>query len=268
MTNCKKYSEAGIELLQYSRFHKIPYMQNGHTMAGMDCQGLAEYLLVQCGVPYSECNRAGSNSHLRECTWRGTPEKCKAEFGEVPEGAWIFIVKENGGEPTQYRGDGIGNAEHMGVYLGGKQVIHASASRGMVVESKFEGKTVSNGGWNMVGLPKWVDYGIKPKQEMQAKAQETAKQAGQSIQEGVGRVPEDVSRFYTVRRGCLGGAVERAQRWLQELGYSVGTTGADGDFGPATEAAVRLFQQRQGLQVDGIVGQRTWSEMAWLRAKG
>lgn len=262
MIKARAYVQAGVELLEHNDIMPIPYVSNGHSLAGMDCQGLCEYLLTACGMPYEDCNMAGSNAHYRACVWTGTPEECKKQFGKVPDGAWIFIVEANGGEPVKYKGDGIGNSEHMGVYLGGSVAIHASASRGQVAESKFEGKTIKNGGWNRVGLPRWIDYGLEmPEAETQATAQ-----AGEAVQQGVTTVVEDVSKFYTIRRGCLGGAVRRLQRWLTELGYDIGQSGADGDFGPATEAAVRAFQNRQGLQVDGIVGQRTWSELAWMRA--
>ncbi|MBP3649104.1 MAG: hypothetical protein J6K73_04920 [Clostridia bacterium] len=155
-----EYVKAARDLLGHAKLMPIPYVNNGHTLAGMDCQGLAEYLLEQCGVDYTECNRAGSNSHLRDCVWRGTPEECVNLFGKVPDGAWIFIVKDNGGEPEKYRGDGIGNAEHMGVYMSGTSAIHSSSSRNGVAESFFDGKTIPNGGWNMVGFCQWVDYGI------------------------------------------------------------------------------------------------------------
>lgn len=160
MVKASDYVAAGYQLLSHANLSPIPYVANGHTLAGMDCQGMAEYLLVQCGVPYGECNRAGSNSHIRECVWVGTPEECVEQFGSVPEGAWLFIVNADGGEPEKYRGDGVGNASHMGVYLAGSVAIHASASRGQVAESQFYGKTVPNGGWNMVGLCQWVDYGL------------------------------------------------------------------------------------------------------------
>jgi peptidoglycan hydrolase-like protein with peptidoglycan-binding domain len=35
----------------------------------------------------------------------------------------------------------------------------------------------------------------------------------------------------------------------------------DGDFGSRTETAVRRFQQQQGLRVDGIVRQKTWTAL-------
>lgn len=57
-----------------------------------------------------------------------------------------------------------------------------------------------------------------------------------------------------------GDDVRLVQQRLAELGYTqVGP--ADGVFGPATEAAVRAFQQQQGIDVDGIVGPDTWGRL-------
>lgn len=156
------YAAAGMELLSRVREGlNIPYIRGGSSEEGMDCQGLCEYLLMQCGVPKGECDLAGSNAHWRNCIWRGTPEECTARFGCVPDGAWVFIVNESdAGTPEKYRGDGLGDASHMGIYLGDGIALHASASRGCVAESAFKEKTIPNGGWNAVGLPPWVDYDL------------------------------------------------------------------------------------------------------------
>lgn len=157
----EQYVEEGKTLLSRAELCSIPYVSNGRSISGMDCQGLAEYLLNQCGVPWSECNLTGSNAHWRNCFWRGTPEECVKQFGRVPPGAWIFIVSEpSSSTPAKYRNDGLGDAEHMGVYLGDNVAIHASASRKCVARSTFKEKTIKNGGWNAVGLPPWIDYGL------------------------------------------------------------------------------------------------------------
>lgn len=51
-------------------------------------------------------------------------------------------------------------------------------------------------------------------------------------------------------------------RTLQDLLDAHGATLViDGAFGPNTEAAVRHFQHRKGLVVDGIVGAKTWAAL-------
>ncbi len=53
-----------------------------------------------------------------------------------------------------------------------------------------------------------------------------------------------------LERGDSGPAVKRLQKRLR-------ITPADGDFGRATERAVRRFQRRRGLTADGVVGPQT-----------
>ena len=65
----------------------------------------------------------------------------------------------------------------------------------------------------------------------------------------------------TLKRGSKGAYVTLAQTELINKGYSCGSWGADGDFGKATEAAVKAFQQDHGLKVDGIIGAETWAAL-------
>ena len=61
--------------------------------------------------------------------------------------------------------------------------------------------------------------------------------------------------------GCEGADVKELQNLLLQLGYDLGKWGADGDFGDATEMAVREFQKDKGLEVDGIVGKATFAAL-------
>jgi hypothetical protein len=64
-----------------------------------------------------------------------------------------------------------------------------------------------------------------------------------------------------LQRGDKGEYVKALQFLLNGRGSSVGVYGADGDFGPATEAAVLAFQRRNSLEADGIVGNATWQKL-------
>lgn len=69
---------------------------------------------------------------------------------------------------------------------------------------------------------------------------------------GVGPVGEHT----LLREGASGDEVRQLQQQLIERGLLGGPP--TGVFDPATTAAVRSFQQQQGLLVDGRVGQQTW----------
>lgn len=57
--------------------------------------------------------------------------------------------------------------------------------------------------------------------------------------------------------GAQGWDVKHVQNALIAAGFSVGTTGVDGEFGRRTLIAVNAFQKAKGLTVDGIVGKNT-----------
>jgi len=65
----------------------------------------------------------------------------------------------------------------------------------------------------------------------------------------------------TLRWGSRGEDVCVAQRRLKAWGYYTGAV--DCIFGRQTYASVRLFQQRNGLAVDGIVGPDTWAALGY-----
>ena len=63
----------------------------------------------------------------------------------------------------------------------------------------------------------------------------------------------------TLRRGNQGDEVADLQTILNAR-YGAGLE-VDGNFGKATEAAVKAFQKAHGLTADGIVGQKTWKAL-------
>ena len=61
-----------------------------------------------------------------------------------------------------------------------------------------------------------------------------------------------------VQYGSQGNDVKTLQEILNKNGYSLD---ADGIFGSKTQAAVKDYQQKNGLDVDGIVGVNTWASL-------
>lgn len=94
----------------------------GTPYSKLDCQGFVEEVLKDCGVRKSDgypYNWRGSNSMWRNfIQWRGTIEECRKKFGCIPKGAFMFLVVHDGGEVEKGYHDSLGNAKHVGLYIG------------------------------------------------------------------------------------------------------------------------------------------------------
>ena len=66
-------------------------------------------------------------------------------------------------------------------------------------------------------------------------------------------IPEADAASY--KRGSSGSTVTQIQKKLKQWGYYSGSI--DGIYGSRTEKAVRYFQQKSGLKVDGVAGNAT-----------
>ena len=151
MIDAKEFAKAGQKYL-------------GTPYSTMDCQAFVEQCMADCGL---KKDLRGSNAWYRQMDWTGTPEECKQIFGSIPDGAFLFIWADDGGEVARGYKDGKGNASHIGIVTHtGKGAIHSSSSRGCVAESGFDDRTIRNGGWNRIGLSRLFDYGDKINQAL------------------------------------------------------------------------------------------------------
>lgn len=67
------------------------------------------------------------------------------------------------------------------------------------------------------------------------------------------------------KKGSSGAVVTQIQTKLKSWGYYTGTV--DGIYGSGTERAVRAFQQKNGLTVDGKAGDQTLAAWGCPRAE-
>ena len=143
----------------------IPYSQ-------LDCQGFVEEVLKDAGIRKPNggvYNWRGSNSMWRNyIVWRGTIDECIDKYGKIPLGAFLFRIVYDGGEKEKGYDDNLGNASHVGLYVGSEDDYPAMDSQ------RDKGRYRLNAGvsycqmevFNHVGLMCMIDYSqdkpIKP----------------------------------------------------------------------------------------------------------
>lgn len=147
-------------------------------------------------------------------------------------------------------GDALVNEKnHAAIYVGGGKIVQA--------RSDFDGVPGDSSGQEIRVQP-YYDYPWDcvlrySSDDEQASAPAEAK-------------PDPVTlpcfaKLPMLERGSKGEYVRAMQLLLIGRGCGCGPDGADGDFGPATEAALRRYQAENGLDADGICGNLTWQKL-------
>ena len=130
----------------------------------MDCQAFVEQVLKDCGVrkPDGSCyNWRGVNSMWRTAfTWKGTVQDAIKTFGDIPLGAWVIMWVNDGGEKERGYFDGLGNAKHVGIFVGGnhtdEEVRDSTRTTKKPTRDGVGYRSLS--GFNYVCLPFMIDY--------------------------------------------------------------------------------------------------------------
>lgn len=164
---------------------------------------------------------------------------------------------------------------HVGVYIGNRQVIEATAAW----DRKVQISTIGNNGErskNGVYSVKWLKHGKLPYLTYEKSKTDDKKERVKELQ----RTLNNQYKCGLVVDGLFGPLTEKAcknnylhynkkaskhVKWLQtrliDLGYSVGKYGADGSFGNDTLNAVKKFQSDKKITVDGYVGKDTHKKL-------
>lgn len=201
----------------------------GHKV--WDCSGLTSWCGEQFGLKY---HHGSNSSYLYDCQAKGA----LTSGMDLPVGAWVYTAEKEGKKP------------HIGIYTGDGLVTEAAGTIQGVIQTKLHG-----GKWKFWGLGKGIEFEFNPNDKAPAKTTTTTTKKTTSTTSTKVTYP-------TLRYGSRGELVTQLQDLLSKDGSSLKI---DGIFGSGTQSAVRSFQKRHGLVVDGIVGPKTWAELLKIK---
>lgn len=160
----------------------------------------------------------------------------------------LNVVELNMGAGLK-RGDVLLNEQrHTAIYLGDGTVVQASINeRGGITGGATGDQTGGE-----IGISYYRNYPWDI--VLRYVGEETE-------EESPGEVRKDAT-LPTLKKGDAGGAVLSMQLLLiHKWALSCGPDGADGDFGPNTEMALKKFQTKLVLEPDGVCGVQSWGAL-------
>ena len=192
---------------------------DGKRVRCFDCRGFTDWILKCYGFDlYGDTCGAQWNHKDNWCI------KGVINVDPIPQNVLVNIFINDGSKFT-----------HTGFYFNGST---CECSSGVQYFEKMKSNR-----WTHWAVAKCFASNYEPPKDEPQKEQEK---------------PMSNDKLPTLRKGSKGEYVTLLQTKLANLGYSLGKSGIDGDFGSATLAAVKAFQKDRGLTTDGVVGKKTW----------
>lgn len=218
----------------------IPGFYNGKKQGFPWCDCWTDWLFVQAfGVEAAkEMLCQPSNSLGAGCGYSANYYKNKGQFhkSNPKPGDQIFFL------------DSVGDVAHTGI------VYKVDSTHVYTIEGNTSSASgvIANGGGVFkksykLNYSRIYGYGRPAYDEAEEPAEEKEEVCSVNIK--------------VLKKGARGAEVKALQILLIGYGFSCGSYGADGDFGSATDKAVRAYQKAKGLSVDGICGPMTWSKL-------
>ena len=225
-------SPAGSNQIKYGEWYGL----NGNPWCAM----FVSWCFFQAGLPLPASTEkgfaytpSGANWFKKNGKWRdSSPQKGDVVFFDFP-------------------GDNVNRISHVGIV----ESVNADGSINTI-----EGNTDERGGRTggkvmrrvrKVGIVGYgvPDYAAQSEQEPVPPTPEPAPAPQSNTERMIMELPQ-------LQRGSRGHAVKNLQALINTRGHRIGE---DGDFGPATESALKQVQAGFGdLTVDGICGPQTW----------
>ena len=195
---------------QYPKQYEWEY--DGETAKVHDCVGLVKGYLW--GDNPEDANPVYDTAQDKSANAMYTACKTKGEMAVMPDVPGILVFFPG----------------HVGVYIGGGEVVEARSRRYGVYKTKLTERP-----WQTWGYCPYVTY--------------AAPQNTTTIDLPV------------LKKGAKGQSVKAMQYLLLGYGYDMEGYGADASFGGATERALKAYQQSVGLEPDGSCGGKTWRKL-------
>lgn len=241
---CKESDGSHRKIVDLYNSHKP--LARGYKLQYDDawCAGAVSAVSIACGLTDIMPTEVGCGPMIALYQKLGRWQENDAYVPQA--GDVIFYDWDDSGS-----GDNRGSSDHVGV------VVSVNGSTMKVIEGNKNNavgyRTLAINGKYIrgYGLP---DYASKATAAPAEPEKTTPSKEGYTM------------NMRDLKRGDKGADVEALQILLAGRGYKCGTygpnkDGVDGDFGAATEKAVRAYQSAKGLTVDGVAGPQTMGSL-------